>query len=110
MRSNLFLHASDRPEKIDRRRPVLPMRSQIWSKSRFEITVGFGLGIVHAQRDAHGCGHADRRCPAHHHVADDVGDLLMRLAGHVDFFGGQLRLVDEAYAVVGPFESLNHGD
>jgi hypothetical protein len=33
----------------------------------------------------------------------------MRLASHIHFFGRQLRLVNEAYAFVGPFESLNHG-
>jgi hypothetical protein len=29
-------------------------------------------------------------------------------AGYVNFFGRELRLVNEANALVGPFESLNH--
>jgi hypothetical protein len=33
----------------------------------------------------------------------------MRFADDVGFFGGQLRLIEEANALVGPFEGLNHG-
>ena len=32
----------------------------------------------------------------------------MRLAGDVDFFHGELGLVDEAYALRGPLQGLNH--
>ena len=46
----------------------------------------------------HGGSHTDRGCATNDHVADYVGDLLVSLAGDVNFFIGQLRLIDEAYA------------
>ena len=67
------------------------------------------FGTADTQGNSHGCGDANGGSAANNHVADYIGNLLVSLAGHVGFFSGQLRLVDEAYAVVGPFESLNHG-
>ena len=60
-----------------------------------QIGASFGFGILHAERNAHGGGDADGGRSADHHVADHVRDLLVGGAGYVDFFGGQLRLVDE---------------
>ena len=68
----------------------------------------FGCGIIDAERDSHRGGDADGGCAAHNHVADHIRDLLMRRASYENFFSGQLRLIDEDYAVVGPFEGLNH--
>ena len=82
---------------------VLPIRSQDLVEVTFQVTGGFSFGILHAQRDAHGRGHADGGRAAHHHGANDVGNLLVRLADDVGFLRGQLRLVDEADALVGPF-------
>src|SRR5579863_5052210 len=104
----LFLHAPDRPEKIHCRGPRLPDNFADLIKVAFQITRRLGFRVLHAERDAHGCRDADRRRAAHHHVADYVRDLLVRLAHDVDFFGRQLRLIEEAHALVGPFESLNH--
>jgi hypothetical protein len=106
----LLLHAPDGPEKIDRGRTRFADDLADLVEVALQIANRFGFRIVHAERDAHGRGDADRRRPAYHHIADDVGHLLMRLAGDVGFFGGQLRLIEEAYAVVGPFESLDHKD
>src|SRR5579859_836951 len=104
----LFLHAADGPEQIHRSGARLSDEVADLIEIAFQVAVRFGFGIVYAERNAHGSRDADRRRPAHHHVADDVGYLLVCLAGDVGFFGRQLRLVDEAYAAVGPFKSLNH--
>src|SRR6185437_9281079 len=77
-------------------------------KVMLQISAIFSLGIFHPQRNTHGRGYANRRRAPHHHVADHVGHLVISLAGNVGLFGRQLGLVNEAYAGVGPFESLNH--
>ena len=63
-----------------------------------KIVYVFGFGILYAECDTHGGSHTDRGCATNDHVADYVGDLLVSLAGDVNFFIGQLRLIDEAYA------------
>jgi len=72
------------------------------------MTANVWFRILHAQRKAHAGGNADGRRSADNHVADYVGDLLVRGAGYIHFFGGQLRLIDEDYAAGGPFEGLDH--
>ncbi len=104
----LLLHAADGPEKIHGGGARLADEVADLIEVAFEVACGLGFGVLHRESDAHSCSHADGRRAAHHHVADHIGDLFVRLAGHVSFFGGQLRLVDEAYALVGPFEGLNH--
>ena len=104
----LVAHALDRPEKIYRGGPGLAHDVADLVKLMLQIAAIFSLGILHPQRDAHGRGHANGRRAPHHHVADDVGDLGISLAGNVGLFGRQLGLVNEAYAGIGPFESLNH--
>ena len=101
-------HALDRPEKIYRGGPGLADDVTDLVKVMLQISAIFSLGIFHPQRDAHGRGYANRRRAPHHHVADHVGHLGIGLAGNVGLFGRQLGLVNEAYAGVGPFESLNH--
>jgi hypothetical protein len=73
-----------------------------------EVGGVFGSRVFHSERYAHGGGYAYGGGSADYHVADYVGYLLVRGAGYVDFFGGQLRLIDEDYAAGGPFESLDH--
>ncbi len=103
-----LLHAADRPEKIHGRGPGLADEVTDLIEVTLQVAGGFGFGIAYAERDAHGGGNSDRRRPAHHHIADDIGHLLVRGAGDIDFFRRQLRLIDEAYALIGPFKSLNH--
>ena len=104
----LLLHAADGPEKIDRRRPGFADEVADLIEVALKVAGRFGFGIVHAEGNAHGGSHADGGRAAHHHIADHIGYLLMRLAGDVGFFGGQLRLIEEANALVGPFEGLDH--
>ena len=87
---------------------VAARTSQICSNSRCEFGSGFGLRVAHAQRNAHGRGHADGRRAAHDHGADRVRHFFVGLAGDVGLFGRQLRLVDEAHACVRPFQCLDH--
>ena len=42
-------------------------------------------------------------------VTSVAGHLLTGAAGNVGLFRGQLRLIDEAHAGVGPFQGLNQG-
>ena len=104
----LLLHAADRPEKIYSRGPRLADYIASLIEVTLEIASGFGLRIFHSQRNAHCRGHADGGRSTHDHGANDVGDLLMRRAGNVGLFRRQLRLINEAYAPVSPFEGLNH--
>jgi len=105
----LFLHPFDCPEQIDRSRTCLADDLADLVEVFLEIGAAFGFGVLHAERNAHGGSHPDRRRTAHHHVADDVRDLLVCRAVYVHLFSRQLRLIDEAHALVGPFEGLNHG-
>ena len=61
-----------------------------------------------AAPDSVRCSGRDGPGAADDHIADYVSDLPIGLAGDIDFFHGQLGLVDEAYAGFGPLESLNH--
>src|SRR5208282_2828246 len=101
-------HAADRPEQVDGSGARLADGLADLVEIFLEVGAGLGFGILHAERYAHGGGYAYGRGSADYHVADHVGDLLVRGAGYVDFFGGQLRLIDEAYAAGGPFESVDH--
>src|SRR6202007_1177887 len=72
------------------------------------ISGSFRLGVFHTERDAHRSSHPDGWCAAHNHGADGVCDLLIGGRGNVAFFSGQLRLIEEANTLVGPFERVNH--
>ena len=101
-------HAGDRPEQIHRGRAGLAEDIRNLFELGLQLTHRRGLGIFHAERDTHrGCD-PNRGGAANHHVADHVRHLLMRLTEDVGFFRRQLRLVDEAYAGIGPLESLDH--
>ena len=52
---------------------VVASVSQMVSTWRVEIRFA---GVLHADGDPHGGGHADRRCAADDHVADGGGHLL----------------------------------
>ena len=100
-RFEFLRHAADRPEQVDGGGARLADGFADLVEIFLEIGAVLGFGILHAERDAHGGGYAYGGRSAHYHVADHVGDLLVRGAGYVDFFGGQLRLIDEDYAAVG---------
>ena len=104
----LLLHAADRPEEIDGGWTSFADDVADLVELPLEVGHGLRLGVFHAESNSHGRRNADGRRSTHHHGADDIGHLLVCFAGDVSFFRGQLRLVDEAYAVVSPFESLNH--
>ena len=101
-------HAADRPEQVDGGGARLADGFANLVELFLEIGAVLRFGIFHAQCDAHGGGNANGGRSAHNHVADRVGDLLVRGAVYVHFFGGQLRLVDEDDTAGGPFESLDH--
>ena len=101
-------HATNRPEEIHRGGPRFTQDDAGLVEVALQVGNGFGCRVLDGKRDAHGGGHADGGRSAHDHGYDHVGDLLMSGAVDVGFFGGQLRLINEAYAVVGPFEGLNH--
>src|SRR5215467_5794280 len=106
----LFLHPLNRPEEIHCCGARLTDQIADRVEVALEIAGRFGFGVIDAKRDAHTRRYANRGRSTHHHIADHVGYLLIRLAGHINFFSRQLRLVDEANAFVSPFESLNHWD
>ena len=103
-----LLHAADRPEQIHGRGARLADDFADLVELFLEIGGVVRLRIFHAERDAHGSGDANGGRSADDHVADGVCDLLVRATGYIYFFSGQLRLIDEDYAVGRPFESLNH--
>ncbi len=104
----LILHAANAPKQVDRRgtrganhiADLLELAPQL-------IMVG-GLRFADTQRNAHCCRHSDGGRAANDHGADGVGHFFVGRAGDVGFFRGQLRLIDEAHARVGPFQSLDH--
>ena len=104
----LVPHALDRPEKIYRCRPGLPDHIADLIELVLQIAAILSFRSLHPERDTHRRSHANGRRAPHHHVADDIGDLGVSLAGNVSLFGRQLRLINEAHAGIGPFESLNH--
>ena len=101
MRFEFLRHAADRPEQVDGGGARLADGFADLVEIFLQIGAVLGLGIFHAQRDAHGGGNAYGGCSTDYHVADHVGDLLVRGAGYVHFFGGQLRLIDEDDAASG---------
>ena len=107
-RFQLLAHALDRPKKIHSRRAGDPLRLAYDFKLFPELGELFRFAVTCAQRNAHARSHADSGRAAHHHVADGVRDLLVRLGQQVHLFRGQLRLVDEADALRGPFQCFNH--
>ncbi len=96
-------HAADRPEQVNGGGAGLADGFADLVEIFFEIGAVLGFGILHAEGDAHGGGDAYGGGSADYHVADHVGDLLVRGAGYVHFFGGQLRLIDEDDAAGSPF-------
>jgi hypothetical protein len=99
------LHAFDGPKEIHGG----------WARVGERVADGLHLsielplaGAQHAQRHAHGGGHADSRRAADDHAADGGRHLLIRPAGHVLFFEWQARLVDHDDAPVGPLDCLYH--
>src|SRR6202166_4741711 len=104
----LLLHTRNRPKQIHRRRPrcthVVADRVEL----ALEISNVLRLRRLHSQRNPHGRRHPNRRRSAHHHRPDCVRHLLVRLASEIGFFRRQLRLVDEAHALLRPFKRVNH--
>ncbi len=98
----LLLHAANRPEQVHRSRPRFADEVADLVEVALQVARRLRLGIVHAQRDTHARGHTDRRRPAHHHVADHMRHLFVSLTGHINFFGRQLRLINEAHTLFSP--------
>ncbi len=61
-----------------------------------------------AEGHAHGGGDADRGRAADDHGGDGVRYFLVTSGEDVGFLKGQAGLVEEAYAVLCPFECGNH--
>ena len=103
-----LLHSPNCPKQINCSRTRFPDHIAHLIEFSFELSNRFGFGILHTQCDPHPSRNPNRRRAAHHHVANYVRDFLVSRAIDVCFFIRQLRLVNEAYAAFGPFESLNH--
>src|SRR5882724_716962 len=104
----LLAHALDGPEKIHRGWAGDALRLAEVLELFAELREVLGLAVACPEGDSHRRGHADRGRAAHHHVADGVRYLLVRLAEEVHLFVRELRLVDEADALLGPFEGFDH--
>src|SRR6267143_4068036 len=104
----LLLHATDRPEEIDGGGARLADDFADLVELLLEVVDIVSLGMLHSQGNAHRSGYANRWRAPHDHVTDGIRHLLVGGAGEVCFFGGQLPLIDEAHAGVGPFERLDH--
>ena len=74
-----LLHPPDGPEKIHRRRPRLADYIADLIEIALEIADRLRLRVLHAQRNPHGCRHADSGRSPHHHRSDGVGNLLVLL-------------------------------
>ncbi len=103
-----LLHATDRPKINSLPSTRLTNRFADRIEIFFEIFAILRFRIFRAQRDAHCGGDTNGGRSAHNHVADYVSYLLVCGAGYVNFFGGQLRLIDKDDALRSPFESFNH--
>jgi len=98
-----YRHAADRPKQVDGGGTRLAVDFADLIEIFSQVGAGLCFGILHAQCYSHGSGNAYCGGSADNHVADHVGDLLVRGAGYVHFFGRELRLVYEDDAGVGPF-------
>ena len=101
-------HALQRPKKIHRGGPGRSQRLADLLKFAAQFLRVARRRIAHAQGHAHGRGHANGGRAAHHHAANGLGHFLISAAGGVGLFRGQLRLVEDAHATGGPFQSLDH--
>ncbi len=98
-------HALDRPSEIHGRRAGVEQRAA----HALEAGVGVSLGKpTGAERNAHGRGHADRRCAAHHHVADGARHLAGVAVDAIDFATGKQPLIDHHDAPAPPFDRSDH--
>ena len=103
------LHPLDRPEQVDRGRPGRGQHvgTACWN-SVSELAGAGGGAPLHAERQAHRRGHADRRRAADRHRGDGLGHLVARAAAHVDLAARQLPLVDHHDVVAVPGNSREH--
>ena len=88
------LHAIDRPEQIDRRRPRRRHQQAELVELDRELLRPLRLAAAHAEREAHRRRHANRRRATDDHRLDRARDFLRRLAADVDFLARQLALID----------------
>src|SRR6185369_5712461 len=104
----LFLHATNGPEQVHRRRASFPDKLTSFIEIFLQSANGVGFRVLHGERQPHRGGYADGGGSTYDHVANDIRYLLVRLARDVDFFGRQLCLIYEANTRVGPFKCVNH--
>jgi hypothetical protein len=102
------LHALDRPEQVDRRRPSRRHQVAGFLELRGELLRPRRAAFAHAEREAHRRGDANRGSAANDHGPDRTGHVGGRLAAHVDFLGRQLTLVDHDDHVVFARDSGEH--
>ena len=100
------LHAADGPEEIHGRRAGLAHQSADLSQSVAELRDASGRQVARAEGNAHGGGHSNGRSATHNHGADGIGHFLIRAAGDPELLGGELGLVNEKYAGLGPLQGF----
>ena len=96
------------PKQIHCGRPSVSDQGANIVQLPFEFADTGSFGVLHAQRDSHSSGHPNGRCAAYYHRPNYIRYLFVRLTSDIGLFHWQLRLVDEAHAGVGPFESFDH--
>ncbi len=103
-----LLHAIDRPEQVDGRRPRArqPLANRL--KLRGKLSGRLRLRLLRTQRDAISGRHANRWSPADDHRHDHVGNLFVGGGEHVALLEGKLGLIDETDAFRGPCKCRNH--
>ena len=102
------LHAADGPEQVDCGGTGLAQGAANLPESATKLRDIGGLEIARAKGYPHRRRHSNRGSAANDHRPNRFGDLLISPAGYEDLFRWQLRLIDEAHARLGPFQSLYH--
>ena len=107
-RGEAAAHALDGPKEIHGGRTRGGERAADRGEAVRKRRHRLGGAVLHPQGKSHSRGNADCRSPAHHHVEDGLGNLVISGCQHIGFFEGQAGLVEEAYALGGPLKGGNH--
>src|SRR5581483_11206769 len=107
-RGKALAHAGNRPEEIygcwARGSERIADQVEFFGQIRNRCSVA----LFHAERDTHIGRNSDSRSAAYDHRGTDVRYLLLAGSENVCFFERQLRLVEEADTILGPFKCRNH--
>ena len=102
------LHALDGPEQIHCRRSRRGHQVAGLLELCRELLRARGAAALHAERNAHGRGDANRRGATNDHRRDGLGHFFGRLATHVDLGSRELPLVNHHNRIVFPLNRRQH--